>query len=66
MTLLPHFLLHNADVPICYGSVNCTGTIIEKENAYFSVKECCAETDGGNSFLTGGECIVRECTGIIR
>ena len=63
------FFLHNADVPICYSSVNCTGTIIEKENVlddYFSAKECCVETDSGNSFSTGGECIVRECTGIYK
>ena len=58
-----------ADAPICYGSVNYHGAIIEKENAlddYFSAKECCVETDSGNSFSTGGECIVRECIGIMQ
>ena len=61
--------LLNADAPICYGSVNCHGAIIEKENAldgYFSAKECCVETDSGNSFSTGGECIIRECIGIMQ
>ena len=54
-------------MPMCFKSLNCTGDIISSEShGYFSKRECCVGTDDGNSFLTGGKCIVPECMGNIQ